>query len=82
MPNYRKFLRSSDKMPFLEIFVSDYLMTARHDLFADAKFLILAGGLANGQMLKVFKESGMSDLPNIFSLMKRLLYAIHYSQEF
>lgn len=87
VPNYRKFMRTSANKTALATFLSEYLIAVKDDLLEEGHTLILAGGFADGEIVKAVKMDSVSDLPNLASTHEEadtrlVLHAIHMCQDY
>lgn len=67
VPNYRKFMKNSGNKAALAKFVSEYLISTRHDLLGDDQFLILAGGFDDGEVVKLLRNSSVTELRSLYT---------------
>ena len=86
VPKYKNFMKNSGNKAALAAFISDQIMLSGHELLDDDQHIILAGGFADGHMVKVTK-SDMSDLPDMFSSQEEadtrmVLHATNLASDF
>lgn len=87
VPNYRRFMRSSANKSALASFVSTYLLSKCQDIVCGHKYLILAGGFTDGQLVKVLKNGTVAELTTLSSTQEEadtrmLLHAVHMSLDY
>ena len=87
VPNYRKFMKNSGNKAALAKFVSDYLIASKHYLLKDDQLLILAGGFDDGEVVKLVRNSTVSEIPSLFTSQEEadtrlILHSINLSQNF
>lgn len=65
VPNYRSFLKSATNKASLAAFISDYISSHGGELLPAEKFITLAGGFKDGEIVKVLGEDGVSEVDDL-----------------
>ena len=85
VPNYRLFLKSEANKAALAEFVSEYLVSNSAEMLQDGKSVILSGGFANPEMVKLVRGSAVSIVRQLFSTQEEadtrmVLHATHLAK--
>ena len=65
VPNYRKFMKNATNKSALAEFICIYLTDTAPQILKEHKWLMLAGGFTNGQLVKVVEHTGVRERPRI-----------------
>lgn len=87
VPNYRKFMKNTTNKAALVEFLCIFITLRAPHLLLEHQSITLAGGFQDGQIVKVVKKTGITDIPELFSTQEEddtriLLHAINLSQSY
>ena len=87
MPNYQLFLKGIANKAALAAFVSETLGAKAPTRLRNDQLIVLAGGFTNGEIVKLVKKTGVTLLPQLFSIQEEadtrmVLHALCFSKAY